>query len=253
MDWLFALLTYISYFPYNDSAPVRYRSIPFGTLSLIAVNVVVHLTLLADYRFDPIGLYQQWLIYGSVPDRIQAAWGLPGVAAISSTFLHGGLLHLFFNMVALWTFGKRVEDACGTLRFLLFYLTAGLMGNWLPIVAEAVGLTGDGSVPGIGASGAIAGVMGAYLILFPGTKVSGLFAITVFCVIPIPYRVRLPAVVYLFYFLILQLYYTYVSVTEKINFGVGFLAHLGGFFSALLVFLYLRKDVFFRYWTKADL
>ncbi|HLA42960.1 MAG TPA: hypothetical protein VJZ27_05965, partial [Aggregatilineales bacterium] len=96
-------------------------------------------------------------------------------------------------------------------------------------------------------------VMGAYLILFPGTRVSGFFAITYFCIIPIPYRVRLPALLYLFYFLAQQLYYSYFLVTADISFGVGFLAHLGGFLSGILIFLYVRKDVFFRYWTKADL
>ena len=161
------------------------------------------------------------------------------------------LLHLGFNMVALWTFGKRVEDACGPMRFVAFYLMAGLMGSWLTAIAHAIGLTPEGDITGIGASGAIAGVMGAYLVLFPGTRVSGIFFVTSIplpggswfpCLIPIPYRVRLPALVYLFYFLGLQLYYTYVTVTEDINFGVGFLAHLGGFFSGLLIFLYIRKE-----------
>ena len=243
----------ITYFPYNDSGAVRYRSIPIATITLILINVVVHTILRPDFNLDPIGVYAQWRIYGSVPDHFESGWGVPGFSAISALFLHGDLLHLLFNMVALWTFGKRVEDACGPLRFTAFYLMAGLMGSWLTTVAHMIGITPEGDITGIGASGAIAGVMGAYLVLFPGTRVSGYFALTFFCVIPIPYRVRLPALVYLGYFLALQLYYTYISVTEDINFGIGFLAHLGGFFSGLLIFLYIRKDVFFRYWTKADL
>jgi membrane associated rhomboid family serine protease len=155
-----------------------------------------------------------------------------------------------------------VEDACGPLRFVAFYLMAGLMGSWLTTIAHTLGFTPDGNITGIGASGAIAGVMGAYLVLFPGTRVSGIFFVTALylpgegwfsCFIPIPWRFRLPALLYLFYFLGLQLYFTYLTVTEDINFGIGFLAHLGGFFSGLLIFLYIRKDVFFRYWTKADL
>lgn len=239
-----------TFIPYNDNSDVRYRSLPLGTIALIVLNITVHLIML-DY--DPIEQAMRWRVFGSVSEHYETMWGLPGFSAISAVFLHGGELHLIFNMIFLWAFGKRVEDACGTARFLAFYLTAGLMGNLLTTLAFALGLTQDGLTPGIGASGAIAGVMGAYFILFPGTKISGLIAFNFFCILPIPYRVRLPAVVPLFIFLAQQVYFSYQSVQEDYNYGVGFLAHLGGFISGLFIFLYLRKDVLYRYWTKADL
>jgi membrane associated rhomboid family serine protease len=255
IPWSQAMLP-ISFLPFNDGGPLRYRSLPYGTILLIFINVVIHLYMLDNYGrglFTP-RLWVMWRIFGQVPAHVVDGTGYPGLSSLGAVFLHGGWFHLFFNMIYLWTFGKRVEDACGTPRYLAFYLMAGLMGNWLTVVAFDLGLTGEGLTPGIGASGAISGLMGAYLLLFPRTRISGFFALTVFCVIPIPYRIKLPSWIYLCYFLAVQLYYSYTWVTEgSNNYGVGFLAHLGGFLSGLLIFLYIRKDVFYRYWTKADL
>lgn len=237
----------LSYLPYNDNNPVRYRTLPWGTITLILLNTVIYLSMV---RYHWIDLVVARRIYGSVPQHYIDGWGMPGFSAITSMFLHGDFFHLFFNMMFLWTFGKRVEDACGTFRYLAFYLTAGIMGDVLTVGAFALGLTGDGLITGIGASGAIAGVMGAYMVLFPGTRLSG---IVFFFFLPIPYRIRLPAVIPLLWFLVQQLYYSYQTVELEANYGVGFLAHLGGFITGALIFLYLRKDVFYRYWTPADL
>jgi membrane associated rhomboid family serine protease len=245
----------ISFFPYNDGGKLRYRSFPYGTLFLIFLNVLIHLYMIEAFEHSPTPnrLYVMWFIFGSVPDHVQSGWGLPGIASLGSMFLHSGWMHLIFNMMFLWTFGKRVEDACGTPRYLAFYLMAGLAGDWLTIFTHDIGLFPDGARPGIGASGAISGLMGAYLVLFPGTRISGIFAITYWCIFPIPRRFRLPSWIFLLYFLFEQLLYSYLVVHEGVSFGVGFLAHLGGFLSGLLIFLYLRKDVFYRYWSTADL
>jgi len=241
-----------SFIPYNDNNPVRYRTLPWGTLALILVNTVIHLAL---FRYHIIDKIMVWQVYGTVPVHHVESWGMPGLSSVTAMFLHGDFLHLFFNMMFLWAFGRRVEDACGTFRFLAFYLTAGIMGDILTVGAFDLSMTSDGTIPGIGASGAIAGVMGAYMVLFPGTRISGIVVIYPgFCLIPVPYRVRLPAVIPLLWFLIEQVYYSFQVVTiEDPNYGIGFLAHLGGFISGILIFLYLRKDVFYRYWTPADL
>lgn len=234
-----------SFLPYNDSHPVRYSSFPKGVVGLIALNTAIHIYLTTFPVGDRIGY---WRLFGSVADHHEAAWGFAGFTAISSVFLHINWFHLVGNMVFLWTFGKRVEDACGTWRFLLFYLTAGIMGDLFTTLAHALGLVDNGFTSGIGASGAIAGVMGAYMILFPGVRISGCLFLFI---IPIP--MRMPAVVPLLIFLGEQLYFSYFVVTAEVSFGIGFLAHLGGFISAIFIFLYLRKDVLYRYWTRADL
>jgi rhomboid family protein len=151
-------------------------------------------------------------------------------------FLHGGWLHIGGNMLFLWVFGNNVEDRIGRIRYLLFYLASGLAASAAQI------LVGPNSiVPNLGASGAIAGVLGAYLIMFPRRRVHTLvifFLITV---------VTLPAYVVLGLWFVLQLFSGVGSLGSKVNVGGGiaFFAHIGGFaFGALMALLFFPKERF---------
>ena len=137
-------------------------------------------------------------------------------------------------MLALWVYGRRVEDVCGPWRFLVFYLICGVFAD---IVSTATRY--GSSVPGIGASGAIAGVMGAYLILFP----TGHIRTLVFFVVP-----KIRAYWLILYFFLLQLPPALTSLLNpEIEYNVNYWAHIGGFFGSLFIFLFLRPQVFHNY------
>jgi membrane associated rhomboid family serine protease len=132
-----------------------------------------------------------------------------------SMFLHGGLLHIGGNMLFLWIFGNNVEDRLGRLRYLLFYLAGGLAAAALQV---AVGPSS--ALPTLGASGAIAAVLGAYLVMFPGARVRALVSI---------FPVDLPAVVLLGGWFVLQLFHGVGGLSAHLNDGVAYWAHIGGF------------------------
>ena len=154
--------------------------------------------------------------------------------ALTSMFLHGGLLHIGGNMLFLWVFGNNVEDSMGRVRFLAFYLLGG--------VAALVGqyLVGSGEVvPLIGASGAVAGVLGGYLLLFPRARVVTLVFIILFFTI-----LELPAIFFLGFWFLQQLAFGYFDLTNPVGGGggVAYFAHIGGFvFGALLVRAFARR------------
>jgi membrane associated rhomboid family serine protease len=150
----------------------------------------------------------------------------------TSMFLHGGWMHLIGNMWFLWLFGDNVEDRLGHARYLLLYLAGGLAGavtHWFFNPAS--------QVPTVGASGAIAAVMGAYLITFPGARIRTLLPIFIFLT-----WVDLPAYLILFYWLLLQLLsgVASVAVADPMQGGVAFLAHVGGFIAGIPLMILLR-------------
>jgi len=145
--------------PLNDTEPNRYIRIPYMTLTLIVINTII---LFWEMKLPGDLLYGVFYFFGSTPALIWAREGAGVISAITSMFLHIGYFHLFGNMLFLWVFGRRVEDACGPTRFLLFYLLAGISGDLI----TALVLPHE-NIPSVGASGAIFGVMGAYLLLFP--------------------------------------------------------------------------------------
>ncbi|MCD5397650.1 rhomboid family intramembrane serine protease [candidate division NPL-UPA2 bacterium] len=150
---------------------------------------------------------------------------------ITSIFLHGSFSHIVFNLLFLWIFGPSVEDKVGRWRFLFFYLLTGVIGTLIHIAAEPCS-----TVPLIGASGAIAGIMGAYLMLFPRAKILCLIFIWI-----IPRFIRLPAVIFLGLWIALQLWNAY-TIPQGIS-AVAWFAHIGGFFSGLfLIRLFIKKE-----------
>jgi membrane associated rhomboid family serine protease len=210
--------------PLRDRLPTRQR--PVVTFSLIAANIAVwagYQVSRLEASVEQIG-YQPCEVDGSCPTE-----GLEWPAnAVTSLFAHGGWGHLAVNMLFLWIFGNNVEDALGKARFLLFYLLSGLAATALQsFVTLEYGAAGDGAIPNVGASGAIAGVLGAYLMLFPRSKVlSWVFPVFFF-------NVR--AWFYLGLWFVFQLVdggYAFTHPEEAG--GIAYFAHIGGFLFGFL-------------------
>jgi len=155
--------------PLNDTESNRYSFFPFMTLALIAVNTFI---LIWELYLPGYYLRMVFWIFGFTPSLTWAREGAGMISVLTSTFLHGGTFHLVSNMLFLWVFGRRVEDACGPGRFLVFYLLAGTTASLMTALALP-----HMAIPGIGASGAIFGVMGAYFVLFPGGRIRTLWFI----------------------------------------------------------------------------
>jgi len=139
----------------------------------------------------------------------------------TSMFLHGGFLHLFGNMLYLWIFGNNIEDTLGHFRFFLFYLVCGLLAALVQIISDP-----NLKVPMVGASGAIAGILGAYVLLFPGARILTLFFFFIFVKL-----IRIPALIILGFWFFIQL----LSVGGANVSNVAFFAHIGGFLGGLIL------------------
>jgi membrane associated rhomboid family serine protease len=220
--------------PLRDELPSRGR--PVMTMLLILGNIVVFL-----YQLGLGPQRAQMFVgdFGAVPGYITGTlryYGAPPVpwplTILSSMFIHGGLLHLGGNMLFLWIFGDNVEDVMGSQRFLAFYLVCGAAAA----LTHAM-LNPTSQVPMIGASGAISGVLGAYVVLFPRARVLTL--------IPLGFllqTVRVPAVLFLGFWFIMQFLYGGLTRGAEGG-GVAWFAHVGGFIAGLLlVFLFRRRD-----------
>ena len=156
---------------------------------------------------------------------------------ITAMFMHSGWLHIGGNMLYLWIFGGEIEAAFGHLKFLAFYLVCGVVAFFAQIAVDP-----DSLIPSLGASGAIAGVLGAYLRMFPLNRIRVLLPLG-FIIIPI----RLPALFVIGFWIVLQFFDELISITgpnaQTANGGVAYLAHLGGFLTGLLLsFLWRRED-----------
>ena len=209
------------------------------TIFLITINTFIEVAK-PLYLTDDMGMMQYWdfmMHYYFTPQLILSAEG-PGIlSSFSAMFMHGGFFHLLGNMGALWVFGRRLEDACGAWRFLGFYLLAGTSAHLLTALVMY-----NSPIPSVGASGAIFGVMGAYLLLYPAGRIRTLVFLSF---VPAWPRIRAGWVV--LYFLGIQIIPAINILFSDANYGVGHWAHLGGFFSAVFIFLFLRPEAFARY------
>jgi len=210
--------------PLRDVIPSR--TTPFVTVGLIAVNVLAFLfemSLPDDVRQAFVNHY------GMVPVRF--TW----TSVLTSMFLHASWSHIIGNMWFLWIFGDNVEDRFGHFRYLVFYLLCGLVGG---VVQTAV--SPYSFVPTVGASGAIAGVMGAYLVLYPRSRVLTMVFPFIFWIIEVP------AVFFLGYWFVIQLFSgvgTVALSTGTTTGGIAFWAHIAGFLTgALAVFVFRRPE-----------
>lgn len=225
--------------PLNDTEPSRYTSLPFMVLSIIAINILV---MAYEFGIAYDGGEQAYLAhlysFATIPTLILHREGGGALTAITHMFMHGGLLHLGGNMLFLWVYGRRVEDVCGPWRFLVFYLCCGVFAD---IVSTAVSYNSD--VPAVGASGAVAGIIGAYLILFPTGRIRTMI---VFYFVPTFPAIRAYWLI-LYWFLIEQLPFAINALVNQADYDIGYWAHIGGFFASLLIFLFLRPQVFHNY------
>jgi membrane associated rhomboid family serine protease len=220
--------------PLNDTEPNRYSFFPIATVSLIVLNCII-------YYFEVVmvgdNYWPFFMKYAATPRILLSAQGSGALSNVTSMFLHGGIAHLLGNMLALWVFGRRVEDACGPLRFLAFYLLAGTCATILFTVVQY-----DSGIPGIGASGAIFGVMGAYLLLYPGGRIRTLVFLSF-----VPLWPRIRAIWIVLYFIGIQIIPAIQILLRKADYSINHWAHLGGFFSAVFILLFLRPEAYARY------
>ena len=225
-------------FPIRDENPQL--QVPFITYSLIAVNVIAWLALQRT-GIEP-ALSASVCQYGLIPADLTGTVS-PGLSTvcsvdgqpdwhtvITSMFMHGSWMHLLGNMWFLWIFGNNVEDAMGPILFTFFYLLSGLAASAAQVLADL-----HSTIPMVGASGAIGGVMGAYIVLYPKVHVHMLLFLVVFV-----RTFAIPAIAMLGYWIVVQIFGA-VSSMGASGGGVAFWAHIGGFIAGMLL-IFLFKD-----------
>jgi len=218
--------------PLRDSQPSY--STPFVTAGLIGANVLVFFYQLT---LDPYTLNHLVAAYGVVPARLELS------TLVTSMFLHGGWLHLIGNMWFLWIYGDNVEDILGPAKYLFFYLACGVAAALVHVA-----LNPDSRIPTIGASGAISGVMGAYMVKFPHSRIVTLVPVFFFLTL-----IEIPASIILVYWFVIQIFsgvgsLAYSSASQG---GVAWFAHVGGFLAGMLLIGALRPRP--RYRRREDL
>lgn len=203
---------------------------PLVTICLIAINVAV---FLFQTSLDSYSRNHFVEMFGLTPARF--SW----LNVFTSMFLHGGWMHIISNMWFLWIFGDNIEDILGRGKFLLFYLAAGVAAALAQVYMNV-----ESRVPMVGASGAIAGVLGAYLVKFPHARVLTLVPIFIFFT-----TFELPAIVILGYWFVLQLFSGFGSIADAhlAKGGVAYFAHIGGFVAGMALIYVFRTQQPYRY------
>ena len=214
-------------FPISDDNPSKSK--PVVTYSIIAINIAVFL-------YEVVLSAQGALLDFIAEFALTPAIVVQGAALhtlVTSMFLHGGFMHVFSNMLYLYIFGDNVEDIMGRKRFILFYLLCGLLATGAQMVLNPLS-----SIPNLGASGAVSGVLGAYLIVFPKARVH--------CILIIGFFIRwvtLPAVLVLGFFFVIQLFSGVASLpyaAQNVG-GVAYFAHVGGFVAGMALIKLFKK------------
>jgi membrane associated rhomboid family serine protease len=223
-------------FPIRDTIPRRH--FPVATWAIIAVNVYV---FLRELFLSPQAAERAMFLFGLVPARfLHPAWaaehGYPHsyLPFITTMFLHGGWLHIIGNMWFLAIFGDNVEDRMGPFRFLVFYFVCGIAAGITHVITNP-----NSTVPAVGASGAIAGVMAAYVALFPRARIVAVFPIFFY-----PLFFQVPALLYIGLWFVMQFFSGVAAIASpQAVGGIAFWAHVGGFVSGLLTFwIFLRPQ-----------
>jgi membrane associated rhomboid family serine protease len=224
-------------FPIGDSVPAR--SVPVATRALILINVVV---FFFELGLSHDSVEQLFYLFGLVPKRFTdpdwaASIGFPiGTywPILTHQFLHAGWLHIFANMWALWIFGDNVEDRMGPVRFTIFYLICGTVAGLTQVLINP-----DSTLPSVGASGAIAGVFGAYMLFFPTARLVVVFPIFFF-----PFFFEVPALFYMVIWFFTQLFSGTLAVIGPGQVGgIAWWAHIGGFIGGILLcWLFVPRD-----------
>jgi rhomboid family protein len=225
--------------PLKDDIPTR--RFPIVTVVLIAINVIVYFVF--EQGLWDLGQTGDEVVveYGAIPSEITNGENLPGpgdqapfwLTIFTSMFLHGSLLHLAGNMLFLWIFGNNIEDAMNRVVFVVFYLLGGLAALGLQVAMDP-----NSVVPTVGASGAIAAVLGAYARLYPRARVVTLIIIIIFFTV-----VTLPALLVLGLWFLLQLLPAFSDPVGSAGGGVAYFAHIGGFLFGVLAIKLFANNV----------
>jgi membrane associated rhomboid family serine protease len=206
--------------PYKDDNPTR--TFPFVTIGIIAANILMFLLQVGS------GLQNSVFKYGAIPHNILTFKTKqpisPVLTIFSAMFMHGGLFHLAGNMLYLWIFGNNIEDRLGHLRFIFFYFFCGIVSAYAYAITEPHSI-----IPMIGASGAISGILGAYLLLFPRATVHSIVFLGFFIT-----TVRIPALIVIGFWAIIQFVSGLISTGISERGGVAWFAHIGGFLIGLI-------------------
>ena len=213
--------------PFKDDNPTRI--FPFVTISLIILNILVFIMQIT-YPANPGRIAYA---FGAIPHFLLTFQTVqpihPAMTVFSSMFMHGNILHLGTNMLYLWIFGNNIEDKLGYGRFIIFYLFCGVVAAYSHALADPVSM-----IPMIGASGAVSGILGAYLLLFPFARVHTLIFLGFFIQV-----VRLPAMAVIGFWIVIQFINGMVSKGSPGHGGVAWFAHIGGFVIGLLIIKFL--------------
>jgi membrane associated rhomboid family serine protease len=215
--------------PISDNNPMR--RVPIVTWALIAVNIAV---FLFELTLRARQLDQVFMTWGATPTYVLFGLAHPfqtppvvWLTLITSQFLHAGWAHILGNMIFLWVFGDNIEDVLGHSLFLVFYLVCGVAAG----IVQSI-ISGPSSAPSIGASGAIAGVLGAYLVLFPWARVT-----IVIPIIFLPWTLQVPALFVLGWWFVQQSFYGIAAISSAAAGGIAFWAHIGGFVLGMILIL----------------
>lgn len=224
--------------PIRDNIPCK--TTPYVSWSIMAICIIIFISM----KMMPHELQRQILyLYGMVPIRYSnpewsASFGLQSdryLSFLTNLFLHGGWSHIIINMWFIWIFGKTIENRMGHVKFLFFYLICGVLATFVQWYYDP-----DLAIPVVGASGAIAGILGAYFVIYPFARIVIWFP---FLLLPIFFE--LPAIAFLGFWVIIQFQKaTSVMLFENVTADVAWWAHLGGFaVGGVLNFLFIKNDV----------
>lgn len=221
--------------PLRDANPTRRT--PVVTIALVVACLAIFAYELGLLATGAAALDAFVRTFGVVPADLTGAWGagsflsMETATLVSSQFLHGGWLHVLGNLLYLWIFGNNIEDRFGRLAFLLFYLAGGVAAALAQVLIDPAS-----DVPMIGASGAIAAILGAYLVLYPRARITSLVFLGFFYQL-----IAVPAVIVLAFWFVLQLVDGLASLgVSGVGGGVAFFAHIGGFLFGIAVALAMR-------------
>jgi len=215
--------------PFKDDNPTR--TFPFVTIGLISINTIVFVLQILSH----VNQAKIVFAYGAIPSYLLTFKTVqpihPVLTVFTSMFMHGGFFHLGGNMLYLWIFGNNIEDRLGHIRFTIFYLLSGIAAAFAHAVTEPSSM-----LPMIGASGAVSGVLGAYLLLFPHARIHTLIFLGFFVQV-----VRLPAMLVIGFWIVIQFLNGLISKGVADYGGVAWFAHIGGFvFGIIAIRLFLR-------------
>ncbi|MCK4538872.1 MAG: rhomboid family intramembrane serine protease [Candidatus Krumholzibacteria bacterium] len=230
------------FLPLKDMNPTERR--PVVTISLIVINVLVYLyqmslgpgaqAFIASFGATPFEITRFTDLVGQYGYGIRHFEGPHPVilTLFTSMFMHGSLVHLGGNMLYLWIFGNNIEDILGPGKFIIFYILCGLIGHAMHIASHPASL-----IPTIGASGAIAGILGAYLIAYPGARVLTLMFLFIFIRLMV-----VPAFVIIIFWFVIQLFSGFASLGGQHGGGTAWFAHIGGFLGGIALILLMAGD-----------